>query len=365
MTDLHRILLAGGGTAGHVSPLLATAEEVVARHPGVVVTAVGSPGGLEERLVPERGFALAFVPKAAFPRRPNGAALRFPVEFRRALREARELIVRHDPQVVVGFGGYVSTPMYLAAKRAGVPIVIHEQNARPGLANKLGARWSDHVTVTFPSTPLKDAEVVGMPLRRELLAIDPTAGRDEAMAFFGLEPGHPTVLVTGGSLGAASLNRAFAERAEVLLDASVQVLHLTGRGKGFDIPARTMGPRYVVAEYCDRMDHAYRVADLVVTRSGAGMVSELTTLGLPAVYVPLPIGNGEQKLNSRDVVAAGGGLVVDDASFTPAWIDANLVPLLTDTDRLAAMRTAAAGQGRADAASRLVDIIEDAAGEQA
>lgn len=361
MTTLDRVLLAGGGTAGHVSPLLATAKEITRRHPDAVVTAVGSPGGLEERLVPERGFALAFVPKVAFPRRPNGAALRFPAAFRGALREADRLVETHRPQVIVGFGGYVSTPMYLAARKAGVPFVIHEQNARPGLANKLGARWAEHVAVTFPSTPMKDAEIVGMPLRREITEIKPAMLRAEGLEHFGLEPGRPTVLVTGGSLGAVSLNEAFRARVEQLTGAGIQILHVTGRGKGFEVPEQTGGARYVVVEYVDRMDLAYSVADLVVTRSGAGMVSELTTVGLPAVYVPLPIGNGEQKLNSRDVVAAGGGIVVDNDDFTPAWIDENLVPLVRDEQRLAAMRRAAAGQGHADAAGKLVDLVEDAA----
>lgn len=361
MTTLERVLLAGGGTAGHVSPLLATAEEITRRHPDAVVTAIGAPGGLEERLVPARGFPLAFVPKVAFPRRPNGAALRFPAAFRGALREAEQLVETHAPRVLVGFGGYVSTPMYLAARRAGVPFVIHEQNARPGLANKLGARWARHVAVTFPSTPMKDAEVVGMPLRREITDIEPAALRGEGLEHFGLEAGVPTVLVTGGSLGAARINEAFRARVEQLRDAGVQVLHVTGRDKGFTAPDATDGPRYVVVEYVDRMDLAYSVADLVVTRSGAGMVSELTTVGLPAVYVPLPIGNGEQKLNSRDVVAAGGGIVVDDDEFTPEWIDAHLVPLVRDEDRMAAMRRAAAGQGHAQAAGKLVDLVEDAA----
>lgn len=361
MTTLDRVLLAGGGTAGHVSPLLATAEEITRRHPEAIVTAVGSPGGLEERLVPARGFTLAFVPKVAFPRRPNLAAVRFPAAFRGALKEAERLVETHNPQVVVGFGGYVSTPMYLAARKAGVPFVIHEQNARPGLANKLGARWAKHVAVTFASTPMKDAEVVGMPLRREITDIKPAMLRAEGIEHFGLEAGRPTVLVTGGSLGAASLNAAFQARMNELTAAGIQVLHVTGRGKGFEAPAATSGARYVVVEYVDRMDLAYAVADLVVTRSGAGMVSELTAVGLPAIYVPLPIGNGEQKLNSRDVVAAGGGIAVDDADFTPAWIDAELVPLVRDQERLGAMRRAAAAQGHTDAAGKLVDLVEDAA----
>ena len=361
MTSLERVVLAGGGTTGHVAPLLATAEAIKARHPQVSVTAVGSVGGLEERVVPERGLPLELLPKVPFPRRPNAAAVKFPMTFASALKKAQAIIAQHDPQVVVGFGGHVSTPMYLAARRAGVPIVIHEQNARPGLANRLGSRFATHVATTFPGTALPGATSIGMPLRREIVELDLAARRDEAFEFFGLEAGHPTVLVTGGSLGAAALNEAFAARVDELRQAGIQVLHVTGRGKGFDVTPTTSGARYVVVEYLDRMDLAYAVADLVITRSGAGMVSELTTLGLPAVYVPLPIGNGEQKLNCRDVVAAGGGIMVENDDFTAEWIDANLMVLLTDPARLTAMRQAATSRSSANAAEALVELIEDAA----
>ena len=177
---LERVLLAGGGTAGHVLPLLATVQEITDRHTEAVITVVGSPDGIEERLVPERGFTLSYVPKVAFPRRPNVAALRFPAAFRGALRQAEALVAERRPQVVVGFGGYVSTPIYLAARKAGIPIVIHEQNARPGLANKLGVRWAAHTATTFPGTPLAGAEVVGMPLRREIRELRPAMLRAEA-----------------------------------------------------------------------------------------------------------------------------------------------------------------------------------------
>lgn len=358
---LERVLLAGGGTAGHVLPLLATAEEITRRHPEAVITAVGSPGGIEERLVPERGYPLAFVDKVTFPRRPNPAAVRFPLAFRGALRQAQQLVEEHRPDVVVGFGGYVSTPMYLAARRAGIPFVIHEQNARPGLANRLGVRWAAHTATTFPNTPLQGAEVVGMPLRQEIRELRPSMLRAEALEFFGLEAGRPTIVVTGGSLGAASLNEAFAEAAPAVVAAGVQVLHITGRGKAVDVPSDPAGPRYVVVEYCDRMDLAYAVADLVVTRSGAGMVSELSTLGIPAVYVPLPIGNGEQRLNALDVVDAGGALLVDNSEVDAAWVERVVVPLVKDAERLSQMRAAAGSRGHADGASRLVDLVEAAA----
>jgi UDP-N-acetylglucosamine--N-acetylmuramyl-(pentapeptide) pyrophosphoryl-undecaprenol N-acetylglucosamine transferase len=351
------VLLAGGGTAGHVSPLLALADCLRRRDPDVVVTALGTATGLESRLVPDRGYPLLTVPKVPLPRRPSADLLRLPGSLRSAVRAAERAIEQTGAQVVVGFGGYVSTPAYLAARRRHVPVVVHEQNARPGLANRLGARMTRHVATTFPSTALPHATTIGMPLRREIAQLDRAARRDEALTHFGLDQHRPTLLVTGGSLGAQRLNTTFEQRVTALRDAGVQVLHLTGAGKEFAVDASGPGAPYVLAAYTDRMDLAYAAADLVVCRAGAGTVCELTAVGLPAVYVPLPIGNGEQRYNAADVVAAGGGLLVDDAALTPGWVDATLLPLLGDRSRLEAMAQAAAGVGERGADEKLADLV--------
>jgi UDP-N-acetylglucosamine--N-acetylmuramyl-(pentapeptide) pyrophosphoryl-undecaprenol N-acetylglucosamine transferase len=196
-----------------------------------------------------------------------------------------------------------------------------------------------------------------MPLRREIALLDRAARRDEALAHFGLSDTRPTLLVTGGSLGAQRLNTTFAERVDVLRAAGVQVLHVSGLGKEFEPAADGSGPPYVVLPYVDRMDLAYAAADLVVARAGANTVCELTAVGLPAVYVPLPIGNGEQRFNAADVVAAGGGLLVEDSDLTPGWIDATLVPLVSDRDRLDAMAAASAATGERGADELLADMV--------
>ncbi len=365
---LRSVVLAGGGSAGHVSPLLALADCLRRRDPDLTVTVLGTADGLEQRLVPARGYDLRVIPKVAFPRRPGGAMVRLPGALRGAVRTARSILDEVDADVVVGFGGYVSTPAYLAARRRQTPIVIHEQNARPGLANKLGARFTPHVATTFPSTPLLHATTLGMPLRREITTLDRAAARAEALDHFGLEDRRPTLLVTGGSLGAQRLNTSFAEAAPAIRAAGVQVLHLSGLGKGFDPQppadgAQESAARYVVREYAERMDLAYAVADLVTARAGAGTVCELTAVGLPAVYVPLPIGNGEQKLNAVDVVAAGGGVLVDDGSLTPDWIRHVLLPLLADGGRLEDMAAAAAAAGHRDGDERLADLVLAAAAD--
>jgi len=362
---LRSVLLAGGGSAGHVSPLLALADCLRRRDPNTRVTALGTEKGLEQRLVPARGYELRTIPKVAAPRRPGVALARLPGALKAAVDAAGVIIDETAPDVVVGFGGYVSTPAYLAARKRGVPIVIHEQNARPGLANRLGARITPYVATTFPSTSLPHARVIGMPLRREIATLDREASRAEGLAHFGLRDHLPTLLVTGGSLGAQRLNAAFASRVGSLRAHGIQVLHITGLGKEFALDPTPSGPPYVVAGYVDRMDLAYAAADLVVARAGANTVCELTAVGLPAVYVPLPIGNGEQRLNAIDVIAAGGGLLVDDSDLTPQWVDSILVPLMTDGLKVAEMADASAAMGEPAADERLADMVAVAAESRA
>ena len=263
-------LLAGGGTAGHVNPLLAVADRLRDRDPGARVLVLGTAEGLESRLVPARGYELLTIEKVPFPRRPNGAAVRFPARFRRSIADVRAIIAERDVDVVVGFGGYVATPAYLAASRAGVPVVIHEANARPGLANRLGARFAARVGVAFHGTPLPRAEFVGMPLRREIETLDRGARRAEAAALFGLDAARPVVLATGGSLGARRINRTMVASAVAVVATGWQVLHVTGANSDVADPGV---PDYRMVEYADRMDLALAIADAAVSRAGAATVS--------------------------------------------------------------------------------------------
>jgi UDP-N-acetylglucosamine--N-acetylmuramyl-(pentapeptide) pyrophosphoryl-undecaprenol N-acetylglucosamine transferase len=264
---------------------------------------------------------------------------------------------------VAGFGGYVSVPAYLAARKRRLPLVVHEGNALPGIANRLGARLTDHVATSFPDTDLPHARYVGLPVRRMISTLDRPALRGQGRAAFGLDPERPTLLVTGGSQGARRLNESVAAAAQAFADAGVQVLHVVGpRGEAHPAVAETPGaPPYVVVDYVDRMDLAYAAADAVLCRAGSNTVTEVSGVGLPAIYVPLPIGNGEQALNARPVVEAGGGLLVADGALTPEWVRATVPGLLTDGERLRTMSAAAAGLIRLDADERLADMIVDAA----
>jgi UDP-N-acetylglucosamine--N-acetylmuramyl-(pentapeptide) pyrophosphoryl-undecaprenol N-acetylglucosamine transferase len=365
VTAVRSVVLAGGGTAGHISPLLALADTLRDRHPGVDIVVLGTETGLEADLVPARGYRLTPIPKVPLPRRPSLDLLRLPGRLRAAVRAAGRAIDESAAEVVVGFGGYVSTPAYLAARRRAVPIVIHEQNARPGLANRLGARMTPFVGVTFASTPLPHTTLTGMPLRREIRTLDRSASRGEAARALGLDPSAPTVLVTGGSLGAQRLNEAFAGGAARLVEAGLQVVHVTGRGKEI-APVVPEGPgRYVVLAYADRMELCLAAADLVVARAGANTVCELTAVGAPAILVPLPIGNGEQRLNAADVVTAGGAVLVEDSEVSADWVADAVIPLVTDRGRIAQMAGAAAAMGVRDGHERLADLVESAVGESA
>ncbi|MCU1636738.1 MAG: UDP-diphospho-muramoylpentapeptide beta-N-acetylglucosaminyltransferase [Cryobacterium sp.] len=350
-------LLAGGGTAGHVNPLLAVADHLRREDPEASVLVLGTSEGLESRLVPARGYELVVIPRIPFPRRLNRNAVTFLPQLRAAIAAVAALIRLRQVDVVVGFGGYVSTPAYLAARRAGVPIVIHEANAKPGLANKLGARYTRHVGVAFHGTPIPHGQYVGMPLRSEIELLDRAVARPEALEFFGLASDRPVLLVTGGSLGARRLNSTIVASAPVLLAAGWQVLHITGEKSEVIDPGLE---HYRMIAYCDRMDLALAAADFAVARAGAATVSEFSALGLPAVYVPYPVGNGEQRFNAAEVVTAGGGMLVDDAAFLPEWVSHELVPVLGDDARLVSMAQAAASVGVADGAARMVRLIQRA-----
>lgn len=357
-----RYLLAGGGTAGHVNPLLAIAARIRSTEPDAEIVVVGTAEGLESRLVPEAGFELQVIPKVPFPRRPNRAALRFFPQLRTARARARQLISERNIDVVVGFGGYVSTPVYLAARDAGVPMVIHEANAKPGLANRLGARFTRFVGVAFPGTPLPHASVVGMPLRATIEEIAQStdaraARRVEAIRELALDPDLPTLLVTGGSLGARRINVAIRESIDDIVASGWQVIHLVGGTPEIDDPGLE---GYHQLRYLDRMELALAAADVVVSRAGSSTVSELTALALPTVYVPYAVGNGEQRLNAASVVNAGGAVIVADAEFTAGWVREQLLPMLSDANRHAAMRAAAATVAVVDGTAQTVKLIHAA-----
>lgn len=356
---LGSVVLAGGGTGGHVYPLLAFADCLRRHDPGLRITCLGTPQGLENELI--TGYDLRHVPAYQLPRAVNADLLRTPGRVWRASRVAGRILDEVAAEVVVGFGGYVSVPAYLAAWRRELPLVIHEMNVPPGVANRLAMLFTRHVAVGFEhqlrQRSLRRAQVVGVPLRRSIATLDRAATRPPARAHFGLRPDAPVLFVFGASQGARTINLAMAAAAKTLTGAGIQVLHVTGaRNEDVAIPARLPMP-YVTTRFLHQMELGYAAADLVLARGGGMTCAELAAVGLPAVYVPYPYSNQEQRRNAQPVVEAGGGLLVDDAALTPEWIEQHVVALLRDPAWLARMGAAAAAYGRRDGDEALRDLM--------
>lgn len=355
------IALAGGGTAGHTSPLIATADALRALDPGGSLFAIGTPKGLESRVIPAAGLELEMVPPVPMPRKPSVDLALIGPRVGQAVAKARTLLQRRRADVVVGFGGYVSLPAYLAAKTLKLPIVIHEQNAVPGLANKVAAKLTDEVFTTFPDTPLPKASFIGLPVRASITGLDRAARREQAREKFGLDGKRSTLLVSGGSQGARSINEAVRKAYPKLIAQDIQVIHVLGQ-KNFteemlSVTDDQTGARYLPVAYVDAMEDAYAAADLMIARSGAGTVVETAVVGLPTILVPLPHGNGEQAKNAESLVHAGGARLIADSALTSTWVENEVPTLLADQTALDHMGTAGRDLMPANAAEVLAQRI--------
>jgi UDP-N-acetylglucosamine--N-acetylmuramyl-(pentapeptide) pyrophosphoryl-undecaprenol N-acetylglucosamine transferase len=373
-----RVLIAAGGSGGHVFSGLALARALTARDPTTVVRFAGTSRGIEARAVPAAGFPLDLLPILPLFRRPAPETVGAPFAAVRGVLAAERLIRRHRIDVVCGMGAYVTLPVAVGAWRAGVPVVLHEQNAVPGIANRLAARVADMVALgvaeaaaAFP-VPRERTVVVGNPVRPELVGLDRTALRDQGLAAFGLDPGRRTLVVFGGSGGARGINEALVAATPHWPEpTAVQILHACGRR--FEPVVRAAwaaadpsrrGLAVQVVPFIDRVDLAYAAADLALTRAGASTLAELTAAGVPAVLVPLARATaGHQAANARAVAAAGGAVVVEDDGRDQAGprLAATAAPLLTDLKRVAAMAEAMRGLGRPDAAQELAALVVMAA----
>jgi len=351
-----RVVLAGGGTAGHVNPLLAVAEELQLHH-GVAagsIAVVGTAEGLEARLVPAAHLTLHTIARLPFPRKFNLGALLFVPKFLYATAQAWRILGQHKTDVVAGFGGYASAPVYVAAWWRKVPLVIHEANAVPGFANRWGSRLTRHVLTAFPTPSLPGSRVVGMPMAQRITHPAKKTSVSEARAYFGLTPRKKTLLVTGGSQGARHINETVVSLVATVIGAGWQVLHIVGAHN--KVP-KSMPAGYVGLAYCDRMDLAFASATAVISRAGSATVSEIQLLELPAIFVPYPVGNGEQEKNAQDSLDRGAAVLVRDEDFTPETALHTVWPLLQDEKALRTMKTAASGLGRSDAAALMAHTI--------
>lgn len=374
MTTAKRVVIAGGGTAGHVYPGLALADVLTAA--GWDALFIGTPSGPESRLVPAAGFRLE--PVTVISRAKGLSVRNLAASLRLATATARSLsvIAHFDPQVVVGTGGYASLPPILAGALHRVPIVIHEQNAVPGLANRVGSRLATLVAVSFPGTEERFSDrgrLTGNPVRAEISELKGaarSAAREEALSHFGLAHGRRTLLVMGGSQGAASINKAVIGAYHLWRrEERIQLLHLVGprnieevdkelssaRGPDDRIVWRTVG-------YTDRMDLALAAADLVLCRGGSTTIFELAASGLPGICIPYPYSiDDDQRRNGEAVAAKGGVEVVADGDLSSSLVTHKVENLIFDEVALDKMSSAIRTFHIEDAAQRLAALVEEAA----
>ena len=344
------VVIAGGGTAGHIEPALAVGEELRQRH-GARVTALGTPRGLEGDIVPARGVDLRMITPVPVPRKINADAAKLPWRVAKSVRETRAVLKDVAADAVFGTGGYVAAPAYLAARSLGIPFFVLETNALAGMANKLGVRLGGTGFNAQEGSGMP-GEVLGIPVRPGLGEDPDGSAAMAARTNWNLGDDRPTIVVTGGSQGAVSINRAVAGAIENLTQ-DFQVLH--AYGKKNEKPAER--ENYVPVPYIDDMAGALAVADLMVCRSGAMTVAEVSAAGLPAVYVPLPHGNGEQALNSRTLVEAGAAVQIPDAELTPERLIDEVRAILGNPATLASMRAAANASTAGDVAAVIADRI--------
>jgi len=372
------VLLAGGGTGGHVFPSLAVAAALRDARRDLDIQFVGTARGLESRLVPQAGWPLIEVGVLPLERRPSLATLRVPAALLRASAALARALRARGAVAAAVFGGYVSLPLALAAWRTGTPFLVHEQNAIPGLANRIAARRATAVAVTFPASVGRlgraPAEVTGNPVRPGLVALGPE-GRAAAAELFDLDPRRRTLLVFGGSQGAHRINAAVAgSLGHWRSPQALQILHATGRGRAAEASAdlaaaakAATGPVPLVrtVDFIDRMDLAYAAADTVVSRAGASTIAELTVLGVPSVLVPYPHATADHQMaNARELAATGAATVVPDRDLDGAALVAAAEPLLYDDAAHSAMAAAARRFGHPDAAARVAAMILQAAGSE-
>ncbi|MBS5450992.1 MAG: undecaprenyldiphospho-muramoylpentapeptide beta-N-acetylglucosaminyltransferase [Coriobacteriia bacterium] len=370
------VAIAAGGTAGHINPALALAEEL--RDRGHDVRFLGTPGRLESRLVPEQGFAFEGLDVAGFDRSRPWTLFTAALKVSRATKRlTSEFSGESRPAVAVGFGAYVEVPLGRAAAKLGIPLVLHEQNSVPGLANKMLARTADTLALTYPAArpafegktgPQTRVIETGNPVRRLVLA--PT--RADARARMGLPDDATVLLVFGGSLGALHINEAIASlKDELLSRENLYVLHGTGkRDYAMEVEKLALTPeqakRWRVMEYIDDMGSMLAASDVVLSRAGASSIAEIAARHVPALLVPYPFATGNhQAVNARLLVDAGGAELLDDAQLDDAVFPQTLLGLVDDAARRAAMRAGLEGLGAHEAAGRLADAVEAAMGRGA
>ena len=324
------IVLAGGGTAGHIEPALAVARVWKSQNPQDQITFLGTAKGLENTLIPAAGFNVSNIPKVRISRTPSLSWVRIPFELVASVKACRTILKGSD--LLIGFGGYVSAPAYIAARLLGLPTIIHEANAKPGWANRLGALFTPYLAVAHGvnTGAFSAALITGLPLRSDVAdglkraEGDWKSARAQAKNRLGFDSSKPLVFVMGGSQGSVAINKVIEQSVPVFSKKDIAIMHSVGRAN--TLPTAT--DLYRPVAYVDQMADAYLAADLIIARSGAVTCAEFRALGRYALFVPLPIGNGEQFHNAQGLVADGRAEVIDQKQFTRSYLETHIDALL-------------------------------------
>lgn len=359
-------IIAGGGTAGHLHPGLAVAKALVRRgHNPESLLFVGSEKGIEQRLVPEAGFPLITLPGTGIPRKIAKETGLAALALSKGMAQGVRIVRDEKPNVVLGLGGFASMPCAVGALTRRVPLVVQEQNAVPGAANKLVGKWAAACAVSYEGTKLPKAVLTGNPVREEMLRVDRVTQRDAARAELGVDPDRRLVVVFGGSLGALRLNQAALDAADHWSDRADLALHHVIGERDWTVLADRRESisgnlSYRAVRYEHRMPLVFAAADLVVCRSGASTTAELGVVGLPSVLIPLPGAPGDhQTANARALSSVGAATLVPDGEFDGPRLATEVEAILADPDRLIEMATQARSVGRRDAADRVADLLEE------
>lgn len=357
-----KVIVSGGGTGGHIFPAVSIANEIRDRYPDADILFVGALGKMEMERVPAAGYKIVGLPVMGFPRKPSVRMITFFWKLFQSMRKANKVISDFRPDVAIGVGGFASGPVLKAAVRKNVPAVLQEQNSYAGVTNKLLAAKVKKICVAYPNMeryfPAEKIVMTGNPIRKNLL--EPIADKTEAYGHFNLNADQPVVLIVGGSLGARTLNESVMANIDLIRRSDVQIVWQTGsyyykemlQRLGAECPSN-LHPM----EFVSRMDMAYAIADVVISRAGAGTISELCLLGKPAVLVPSPnVAEDHQTKNAMALVENQAALLIKDANSKNELIKETF-KLLGDKQRLHSLSENIRKLGRPNAAKEIVDVI--------
>jgi UDP-N-acetylglucosamine--N-acetylmuramyl-(pentapeptide) pyrophosphoryl-undecaprenol N-acetylglucosamine transferase len=362
MTKNLKILISGGGTGGHIFPALSIANEVKALYPTAEILFVGAEGRMEMERVPAAGYNIVGLPIMGFPRKPGIKTFTFFVNLARSMRLARRVVKQFNPDCVVGVGGYASGPVLRVASNLKFPSLIQEQNSYAGITNRLLAKRVDRICVAYDKMekyfPADKIVCTGNPVRRDLL--EGKTKTEEAIAHFQLQKGKKVLLVVGGSLGARTLNNSMLEALEQLKNSDIEVIWQTGKYYYESVMQKTAGmelPNVHIHQFLSRMDLAYAISDLVISRAGAGTISELCLMAKPTILVPSPnVSEDHQTKNAMALVEKGAAILVKDAESVEKLVP-TAIALINQQKELNELATNIAKLAKPNAANDIAKMV--------